>query len=251
MIIDEETFKELYKLDFNDNYISRKLNIDVEYIKEYRRINGLIEGKRESAQENPSIKIPQEQLEILCGTLLGDSSLQKHREGSNPMFTTYHGESQREYMQHLFDKLEPIGAKYKEYTRLDKRNMTEHITIAVTTPCNPEFQSLYDTLYDPISNKKIITKKFLENFTIKSLAYLYMDDGYYCRNTAFISTDCFDEESRQNLIDHCQSNFDLLFRHDKRKENSYRLRLTSYDFKLFRYLIDPYVVDSLKYKLNK
>lgn len=47
MIIDEETFKELYKLDFNDNYISRKLDIDVEYIKEYRRINGLI-GEREN-----------------------------------------------------------------------------------------------------------------------------------------------------------------------------------------------------------
>ena len=230
-MIDEIKFKELYDLDFNDNYISKKLKVDIQDIKNYRENNDLVEGKRNSANEAKSIKISQEQLEILTGTLLGDSSLQLTGHGVNPLFTTFHGEQQRDYMQHLYNKFESLNAKYKEYTRIDKRDLKERVTISIITSNNPEFKPLYNILYDPNTKKKIITEKFLENFTIRSLAYLYMDDGYFCRGTAFISTDSFDEQSRQNLINHCLSKFDLLFRHDRRKENSYRLRLSSYDFK--------------------
>lgn len=249
-MIDKDKFDELYKLDLGDDYMAKKLNISIEEIKEYRNNNNLDEGKRNSLLESPSIKLSQEQLEIITGTLLGDSSLQFTSNGVNPLFTTYHGEQQRDYMHHLEEKLKSLNSKYKEYTRLDKRDLKERITISVITSNNPEFKPLYNMLYDPNTKKKVITKEFLENFTIRSLAYLYMDDGYFCRSTARICTDSFDEQSRQNLIDHCIDNFDLSFTHEKHG-SYYRLRLSTYDFKLFRYLIEPYVLDSLKYKLNR
>jgi hypothetical protein len=41
---------------------------------------------------------------------------------------------------------------------------------------NPAFLPIYNELYK--NRHKEITLEFLQNFTIKSLAYLYMDDGY-------------------------------------------------------------------------
>jgi hypothetical protein len=82
---------------------------------------------------------------------------------------------------------------------------------------------MYNLLY--INGKKEITLDFLNNFTIKSLAYLYMDDGYARQKTAYICTDSFSKDSIKILADYIKNNFDLKFsiiKHDKH----YRLRLS-------------------------
>jgi hypothetical protein len=106
---------------------------------------------------------------------------------------------------------------------------------------------MYNQLYN--TGKKEICSEFLNNFTIKSLAYLYMDDGYADQNTAYICTDNFSEISKKILVDYIRIHFDLHFsivNHGK----YYRLRLSQYDFPRFKELIESYMIESLKYKLR-
>lgn len=106
---------------------------------------------------------------------------------------------------------------------------------------------MYNQLYR--TGKKEICSEFLKNFTIRSLAYLYMDDGYADQRTAYICTDNFSNESKEILVKYIESNFSLHFsivNHGK----YYRLRLSQYDFLRFKELIEPYMEESLKYKLK-
>lgn len=43
------------------------------------------------------------------------------------------------------------------------------------TPCNPALNYLYEAFYK--NKKKVIPFELLDNFTAKSLAFMYMDDG--------------------------------------------------------------------------
>ena len=76
-----------------------------------------------------------------------------------------------------------------------------------------------------------------------------MDDGYSDQNTAYICTDSFSDKSKQILVNYFEKEFSLHFtivNHGK----YYRLRLSQYDFPKFVLLLEPYVIDSLKYKLE-
>lgn len=188
--------------------------------------------------------LTQEQKEILCGTLLGDSSLKCQGKGTRtPMFNCEHGPLQEDYAALIAEKLDgKVTTRY----RFDKRTEKTYTSHTITTVANTEYIPLYKNLY--INGKKRITKEFLKNFTARSLAFLYMDDGYQIHDTMFICTDSFDEESCDNLIEHCSSNFNLHFRKNKRSNGKIRLRLRFSDRQKFIEIVSPYMLDSLKYK---
>lgn len=245
----KEEFISLYNQGYNDYAIARRMNISDSTIFRWRRSMNLAPIRNKELSKNKEVTPTQEQIEILAGTLLGDSSLQyypKYR-WKTPKFKCDHGAAQEEYANLLYNKLQSLGSSIKRYNRIDKRNGKEYITYCVCTSCNPYFFSMYNQLYS--TGKKEICSDFLKNFTIKSLAYLYMDDGYADQKTAFICTDNFSDESRKTLVKHIESKFNLHFsivNHGK----YYRLRLSQYDFPRFKELIEPYMIESLKYKLR-
>lgn len=247
--IRKEEFIILYNQGYNDYDIARKMGISKSTIFRWRNSSNLTPNKSKELSRNKEIVPTQEQLEILTGTLLGDSSLQyypKYRWKS-PKFKCDHGSAQEEYANLLYNKLQSLGSSIKKYRRVDKRNNKEYITYCVSTSSNPYFLNMYNQLYS--TGKKEISSDFLINFTIKSLAYLYMDDGYADQNTAYICTDNFSNESRTILVEYIRNKFGLHFsivNHGK----YYRLRLSQYDFPRFIELVKPYMVKSLKYKLK-
>lgn len=247
--IRKEEFKALYKKGFNDYEIAEMMGVSDSTIFRWRKSLGFKPLNTKNKLRSRGVELTQEQKEILCGTLLGDSSLQfypKHRWKS-PIFKCDHGPKQEAYAQLLCSKLSSLGSRIKKYTRYHSATNKKYETITVTTVSNPYYMEMYNQLYS--TGSKQITKEFLYNFTIKSLAYLYMDDGYADQNTAYICTDCFSNESKQILVEYLKETFDLHFsivNHGK----YYRLRLSQYDFPKFTLLLEPYIIDSLKYKLE-
>lgn len=247
--IKKEEFEALYKKGFNDYEIGEMLGISDSTVFRWRKSLGLKAHNTKNKIRSKSVEPTQEQKEILCGTLLGDSSLQyypKHRWKS-PRFKCDHGPKQEAYAQLLYNKLHSLGSRIKKYIKHNANNNKDYEVITVTTICNPYYIDMYNQLYS--TGSKQITKEFLQNFTIISLAYLYMDDGYADQNTAYICTDGFSNESRQTLVDYLKEAFDMHFsivNHGK----YYRLRLSQYDFPKFTVLLEPYIIDSLKYKLE-
>lgn len=245
----KEEFLYLYKKGCNDYEIARIMKVSDSTIFRWRKSFNLPAYHTNILSRNQELVPTQEQLEILTGTLLGDSSLQYYPQyrWRSPKFKCDHGEPQKEYAELLLEKLASLKARLKSYKRKDYRTNKVYITHTITTASNPYFFKMYNELY--INGNKQITSEFLKNFTIKSLAYLYMDDGYFDQNTAFICTDCFSSESIETLIFFLKENFNLSFSkvyHGK----YYRIRLSQYDFPRFKELLSPYVIDTLKYKLN-
>ena len=245
----KEEFKILYKKGFNDYEIAEKMRLSDSTIFRWRKSFGFKPYNTRIKNRNKSIEPTQEQKEILCGTLLGDSSLQLYPKygWKSPIFKCDHGLKQEDYAQLLYNKLHSLGSKIRKYKRYHPVAKKEYVTITVTTASNPYYLKMYNQLYS--TGKKQVTEDFLQNFTIKSLAYLYMDDGYADQNTAYICTDSFSDKSKQILVNYFEKEFSLHFtivNHGK----YYRLRLSQYDFPKFVLLLEPYVIDSLKYKLE-
>ena len=104
-----------------------------------------------------------------------------------------------------------------------------------------------------INGKKVITDDLLNSifFTEKSLAYWFMDDGH-CENKAGrykISTQCFSLENQkllQNLLKKKLQIETMLYK----KDRSHILVIKRESTKRFRSLIEPYIIDSMKYKLG-
>lgn len=242
-------FINLYNKGLNDKDIAEIMGISDSSIFRWRHEMNLEAHKYHKLAQNKGIELTDDNIQILCGTLLGDGSLQyyeKHRFKA-PIFKCDHGPKQKEYAEQLVKDFSNLKPTLHKYERIDKRNNHLYITYCVKLPVNPCLFQLYNLLY--INGKKTITKEFLQYFTIKSLAYLYMDDGYADQKTAYICTDNFNIDEQNILIDYLLSKFNLHFssvNHGKYR----RLRLSQYDFDRFCSLINPYIIPSLKYKLN-
>lgn len=137
----------------------------------------------------------------------------------------------------------------KENERIDKRSNRQYNSYTIRSLANPNFLPLHKNLYK--NGKKIISKEFLTYFTIKSLAYLYMDDGYCDQNTAYICTDCFSDEDLAIITKFLKDKFNLHFSMVCHNKNlGKRLRLLHKDFDRFCELVRPYIIESLQYKLK-
>ena len=247
--IRKEEFLILYNKGLNDYEIAENMQISDSTICRWRNSFKLKPHNFRLRSRNSRIELTQENKEILCGTLLGDSSIQYYKKyrWAAPIYKCDHGENQKEYAELLAYKLSNLNITFKEYYRLDKRTNKMYTTYCVKSACNPTLFEYYNELYN--TGKKEITSKFLENFTIKSLAYLYMDDGYADQHTAYICTDNFSEESKKILKEYLKKVFNLHFsivNHGK----YYRMRLSQCDFPRFCELVKPYIIKSLQYKLN-
>lgn len=245
----KQEFLEYYEKGLNDYEIAKIMNLSDSTIFRWRKNFGLPPMNTKPSLHAKETIPTQEQLEILIGTLLGDSSLQYYPKygWSAPKFKCDHGVAQKEYAILLNSKLESLNSNLRIYSRIDKRRKVVQTSYTVTTGSNQYFHKMYNMLYG--SGKKEICAEFLKNFTVISLAYLYMDDGFFHQGTADICTECFSKKSVELLANFLKEKFDLHFGLCKRNKG-YRLRLSLRDFQKFKNLINPYIIDSLKYKLN-
>jgi transposase len=224
----------------NDIEIAKILGVSTSTIYHWRKFEHI---ERESFSEAKSSKLSQYQLEVMVGTLLGDSSLRK--EFKNPKFSCEHGYAQKDYAFHKYEVFKSLGASYRESTRstIDSRTGIYYKSAIVSCPANPEFLPLYNHLY---KDKKVITLEFLKNFTAVSLAYLFMDDGCKSNGTVAICTNCFTISELELFVNFLKTKFNLHF--NIHKNNT--IYLQTRDFKLFVSIVFPHLLESFYYKIN-
>ena len=195
---------------------------------------------------NKSTIPSQRQLEILIGTLLGDSSLRVDNK-INPSFSCAHGIKQKQYCEWKFKELESLGMKmvYHKRKTPDKRNGIYYEDYTIIGKANPEYINLYKNLY--IEGKKRITDYYLNYFSNLSLAILFMDDGSKTsKGSIQISTNCFPEEDLIKFVKFLKGKFDLDF--SIQSNNS--IYLLKKDFNKFKELVQTNIEKSMLYKLG-
>jgi hypothetical protein len=140
-----------------------------------------------------------------------------------------------------------LGAKLR-----DTRVNTPYPAIGLQTKSTPSLNYLYDSFYK--NGEKIIPFNLLDNFTERSLSYLFMDDGFPIKNKKGIVTSVgialcnFSESELNNFILFLKNKFNLNFyisKHYNKYYDKYYLDidLKSSDFNKFKEIVYPYLQD--------
>ena len=224
-----------HKVAYIENIFDPKISyIDAELM--IGKYNVLKPGKRFHTT-NPLYN--KEQLSVIIGSLMGDSSLSKKGK-----LICAHSELQKDYSIHKHHI-------FKGSLRISPprgRSKTTYWNDALT---NAQTRKLRELFY--IDGKKTVSNiiNFIDEI---SLAYWYMDDGHLRSNSAILCTDSFsynDHELLQNMLwDKFQikSEIKKLIKSDSKKEY-YRIFIGKEGRDKFFEAISPYVITSMRYKL--
>lgn len=243
--VNKEEFLNLYYKGLDDVRIATIMGLPKSTIRYFR--NNILKLPIVSKY----IELTQIQKEVLCGTILGDSSILYVHKGCNyPHITYKHSITQEEYFYHKYEILDNLMSSY-----LQKQYSSVQIIKGKTCKFNPVLfaigrnlkclAELRDIFYP--EGVKIIPIEYIENnFTARSLAYLFMDDGCKNQKTININIPCFSIEDLQRFIRFLFIKFDLEF--IIKKDKTLYLRYNSID--KFKSLVSPYIIDSMQYKLK-
>jgi hypothetical protein len=288
--IDENLFLHYYNLGYNDTKIAkfvnktqgavsgfrRKLNLPIKStrIHDYDKVaemcnagltyeemeekTGIAQGvlaaivsRQKLNKVNYNLGQPKDitkiQLEFLFGCLLGDGCLHIAKDSINPRFSTAHSLAQKDYSFYKYQLLQSIDATYDEYygKKIDKRTGKTYNSATVTVGASPSFVEFYNAFYS--TGKKIIPIDLLEKYyTPFAMAIHFMDDGCGSIKSVSFCTNSFTKENLELFINFMKNKYNLEFTLISR--NIIRLRAKSY--MLFKELVYPYIIESMKYKFK-
>jgi hypothetical protein len=241
--IDNKKFEKLFKQGLSDYAIAKELGMSPDGVFSHRQRHGYT---RDSLMFAKPIPLTDFQKEVLIGTLLGDSSLRRHKKSWNTEISCAHGIKQKEYCEYKTEIFKSLGAHCEHHIRKtpDKRNGICYEDYTMRVPSNPELNSWYEAFYP--NGKKVIPSNLFNYFTAASLAFMFMDDGCKTSNSYSISTNCFQIEE---LIKFCQMLKDK-FNIDTTIWKSHVVYIKANSRNLFEHLIKPYMCNCMLYKLQ-
>lgn len=195
-------------------------------------------------------------ISILVGSLLGDSHLEKRKEGIRLIFEQ--SNKNVEYLMTFHKYLAERGYCNPKIPKLHKRIRKEGKIIfhyRINTYTFNSFIWLYNIFYkwDPIKNKfiKIIPLDIENYLSPLTLAIWFMDDESKANLTLKIATNYFTYKELEFLSLILLKKFNLYTSiHKGGKGKGYILYIKKESKKTFINLIKPYMVKSMYYKLN-
>jgi recombination protein RecA len=204
----------------------------------YRKCSNT-EGSREvmifTARKNLKLEVSDRQIAILIGCLLGDAYLTK-------LGKIQIEQSSKDYIDWKYQELASISYPNppKEVVRFEKND--NRVTKSFRFWTRQYFRVWRDDFYQ--GSQKIFPKKLVNWLTPLSLAVWYMDDGCYQKFDCTLSTESFDLESREQLMNILRD-----FGIKSLPRGKGKIRIKSSSLKKFFELINPYIHRSMMYKL--
>lgn len=176
------------------------------------------------------------QQQVVLGCILGDGYMRKK---THAHLQITHSFEQREYVDWKYKILENlVNSKPSTY-----KGNSSRVGYRFFTKSLPELTGYYNQFYP--RDRKLISEEV--DLSPLSLAVWYMDDGSKSYKTCYFNTQSFDLTSQQNLINSLKK-VDIKSTLNKDKKY-YRIRIaTESAGKLFK-SINPFVIESMHYKL--
>ena len=204
------------------------------------------------------IELTIEQKEAIIGLMLGDASLQSQNKGKTYRIKFEWGDKNKAYVLHVFNLFDEwvLSQPHKKERLSPKGNLI--INWGFQTFSHKAFNYLAELFLLDKGGKKGISENLVQDhLTPKGLAYWFMDDGGkldYNKNSknrsVVLNTHSFTDLEVENLCDQLSNKFELLceVRSNKNKKIIV-IKDTSYS--KFYQLINPYLLEEMKYKLPK
>lgn len=204
------------------------------------------------------IELSIEQKEAIIGLMLGDASLQSQNKGKTYRIKFEWGDKNKAYVLHVFNLFDEwlLSQPHKKERLSPKGNLI--VNWGFQTFSHKAFNYLAELFLLDKGGKKGISENLVQDhLTPKGLAYWFMDDGGkldYNKNSknrsVVLNTHSFTDLEVENLCDQLSNKFELLceVRSNKNKKIIV-IKDTSYS--KFYQLINPYLLEEMKYKLPK
>ena len=204
------------------------------------------------------IELTIEQKEAIIGLMLGDASLQSQNKGKTYRIKFEWGDKNKAYVLHVFNLFDEwlLSQPHKKERLSPKGNLI--VNWGFQTFSHKAFNYLAELFLLDKGGKKGISENLVQDhLTPKGLAYWFMDDGGkldYNKNSknrsVVLNTHSFTDLEVENLCDQLSNKFELLceVRSNKNKKIIV-IKDTSYS--KFYQLINPYLLEEMKYKLPK
>lgn len=233
---------ELLNKGFTYAEISRELKVNTITIQCYFLKHF---GKKEKNTNTAKrIELSQIQKEVLFGGLLGDINLHisKKNNSKNAFGKIEHSTKQLELVNYKKNIFSNISNDVKSIKRFDSRTNKTYYSSYFNLNTNPVLTEWFNLFYK--NNKKIIPEN-LSLLTPLAIAIWFMDDGYKIGKTYGFSTNSFSKDEIERLS---------LYLYDKFKlkttiQSNNRLYIKMESSGLFNYLVSPFILESMKYKL--
>ena len=192
---------------------------------------------------------------LLIALAIGDGHIAKRQKSTMyGEFMITHSIHQQEYITYKRDLLHSLVGgnlpKISEYTRKNTGYKELYFSKA-----HKYFRVIRKWLYK--ADKKVISRYILNKLTPEAIAIWYMDDGNLSKKkrdgrmrgyTLTLSTQVSKEEN-QVMIDYFEDVWNIKFFQIK-KGNQYALCMGTAEARKFTKLVEPYVIPSMRYKVD-
>lgn len=238
----DKEFLEVYNKNLSDKKISEILNVSEGYVTQRRNKLSLLFNK----EIKEIIPLTNIEFQVILGTVLGDTHLSKKYINGNTSGTCNHCLKQEEFIFTKYNYLKNISQiPYLVDKHDDRLKTPDYQQWYWYINSNPALNDIYDKFY---KNKiKYINKELFEQIEALGLAIWYMDDGskYQDYGGYLLCTHSFSKED----LDIIQEVLLFKFNINTSINSDSGLYILSDSKIAFKKLIEPYIVDSMKYKL--
>lgn len=237
----DEEFLSSYNLNYTDKQIAEVLNTTEEYVVS-RRNNLDLPFNKKIIKTIPLTEI---EFQVILGTVLGDTYLGKSHNNGNVFGSCAHCVEQEELIFNKYEYLKNISKQPYLQQMYDIRfKEPSYKRWFWYIYSNPTLTELYPLLYN---NKiKYINEDLLFKIEPLGLAIWFMDDGSKEGTSGYLL--CTNSFSNQD-IDIIQRMLLFKFGINTSKQKGNSIYIMSDSKNAFKKLIEPYIVNSMKYKL--
>ncbi len=194
-----------------------------------------------------TLRLSDIQREMLVGILLGDACLETQNAGRTYRLKIEQGAAHGDYVRHLYEV-------FREWVLSPPRSKQGQ-TGGVTT-INLAFQTVSHVELTPFGElfyrrrRKIVPSGISDLLTERALAYWYMDDGSMKSSESkgvLFNTHAFRDEEIGELIS-ALSRFGLAAQ-PRGQDDGTQIYVSGRSYERFVELIDPYVIEAMRYKV--
>jgi hypothetical protein len=252
MMMKETLEKEYYKNKLTQEEIAEKYSITRHKVMSY--FNKYDMRPLKPYERNGSQELSQTQHEFMIGTMLGDGCLLIMKNGVNAWLTVKHGLLQLDYVKWKYELMKDFAVcDIKIYS--DMAHGKNYDKCYFRTICHPLFTDYQRMFYD--SGVKVITNEIANELTPLAIAIWYMDDGTTDGKYARFCTNSYTEPELKRLQKVMMDKFGLVttlhiagyFKGNNQAQ--YNITLTKKSTYDFIDIVKPYIIDSMRYKIDK
>ena len=193
-----------------------------------------------------TLRLSNVQRETLVGILLGDACLETQNAGRTYRLKIEQGVTHADYVQHLYVVLRDWVMSPPRPKQGQTRGATT-LNLAFQTVSHTEL-SPYGLLFYR-DRRKIVPEPIGDLLTARGLAYWYMDDGSMKSSESkgvLFNTQAFCSQDVDRLIE-VLTKFGLMARR-RHQSDGIQIYVSGTSYERFVELVDPYVIEAMRYK---